>query len=148
MEMGDDLYIYYEGRKHLHGPGFYRRDDMRGNVCLATLKRDRFVSLGADTDGGFMLTKPLACTGGKLHINAQTEGDGFVCVAVREGKGVRDGEWPDAWRFGKCNRFTGDSLDHVVTWQEHDDMGGFPGEGVVRLHFWLENARLYSFWFE
>ena len=148
VEMGDDLYIYYEGREHLHGPGFYRRDDMRSNVCLATLKRDRFVSLGADTDGGFMLTKPLACTGGRLHINAQTESDGFVCIAVREGKGVRDGEWPDFWRFEKCDPFTGDSLDHVVTWQGHDDMGGFPGEGVVRLHFWLENAKLYSFWFE
>ena len=148
VEIGDDLFIYYEGREYLHGPGHYRRDFMRSTICLATLKRDRFVSLGTDTDGGFMLTKPMACPGGRLHLNAQTEADGFIRVAVREGKGVRDGEWPDAWRFEKSDPFTGDSLDHVMTWQGDDDLGSFPGEGVLRLHFWLENARLYSFWFE
>ena len=72
----------------------------------------------------------------------------MVCVAAREGKGVRNGEWPDAWRFAKCNPFTGDSLDHVVTWQKHGDMSGFTGEDVVRMYFWMENTRLYSFWFE
>ena len=148
VEMGDDLFIYYEGREYLHGPGHYRRDFMPSTICLATLKRDRFVSLGTDTDGGFMLTKPMACAGGRLHVNAQTESDGFLRVAVREGKGVRDGEWPDAWRLQKSDPFTGDSLDHVMTWRGSDDLSAFPGEGVLRLHFWLENARLYSFWFE
>lgn len=84
---------------------------------------------------------------GRLHINARTTGpDGFVRVAVREGRGVRDGEWPQSWRFEDSIPFHGDSLDHAMNWKEHDALDAFP-DGVLRLHFWLENAELYAFWF-
>jgi hypothetical protein len=152
IEIDDKLFIYYEGREHPHSPGYRTKEDLlRSHICLATLGRDRFVSVGASSDGGFMLTRPLAYPGGKLHINAKTNtGDrkSFVSVAVREGKGVRDGEWDNAWRFDKCDVFSGDSLDHVVTWQGRDDLSSFKCEGVLRLHFWMADAELYSFWFE
>ncbi len=83
-----------------------------------------------------------------MHINARTESDGFVRIAVREGIGERDGSWSDAWQFDKSLSFNGDSVDQVMAWEGNTHLASFPGQGVMRLHFWLENAELYSFWFE
>ena len=94
-----------------------------------------------------MLTRPLAYPGGKLHVNARTESDGFIRVAVREGEGVRDGEWHEAFRFEQSTPFTGDSLDHVLTWEGAQTLESFPSR-TLRLHFWMEKAQLFSFWFE
>ena len=94
-----------------------------------------------------MLTKPLAYPGGRLHINAKTEPDGSVRVAAREGSGVCDGEWPEAWRFEKSVPSSCDSLHHVMTWQDAQSPESFVSK-TFRLHFWMEKAQLFSFWFE
>ena len=103
--------------------------------------------MSANSDGGCMLTRPLAYPGGKLHINAKTGSDGLIRVAVREGRGVRDGEWHDDWRFQKSVPFSGDSLDHVMAWKTDKALESFP-DSTLRLCFCTENADLYSFWFE
>jgi hypothetical protein len=102
----------------------------------------------ADSDGGYMLTRPLAYPGGRLHINAKTTPKGFIRVAVREGRGIRDGEWREGWGFQNSVPFSGDSLDHLMEWEGRVDLSAFPGDGVMRLHFFMEGAELYSFWFE
>ena len=147
IEVGDQVYIYYNGKSRLHGPG-RASSDLPAVLCLATIQRDRFVSVDAGDDGGFVLTRPLTCPGGRLHINARTtRPDGFIKVAVREGRGVRDGEWPEGWRFDDSTPFNGDSPDHTMQWGERDMLDTFP-DTTLRLIFWLENAELYSFWFE
>ncbi|MBM3933533.1 MAG: hypothetical protein FJ319_04410 [SAR202 cluster bacterium] len=147
-EVGDEVYIYYNGRPYLHKPGQAKSSsDMPPTLCLATLKRDRFVSVSTGDLGGYMLTKPLACPGGRLHINARTRPGGAIRVALREGDGVRDGEWPAGFRFEQSRAFAGDSLDHVMTWEGADSPASFPST-TIRLHFWREDADLYSFWFE
>lgn len=149
IEVGDEVYVYYGGRPYLHSPGVARdKHDRPRSIMLATLQRDRFVSIDATDDGGYMLTKPVTYPGGKLHINARTTTpDGFVRVAVREAHGVRDGEWVADFRFEKSQPFSGDSLDAVLTWEGHETLGAFPST-VLRLQFWMESAELYSFWFE
>ena len=109
------------------------------------MKRDRFVAISAGINGGYMLTKPLSCPPGKLHINGRTNHDGFIRVAIREGEGVRDGEWPENWRFDTSIPFKGDSLDHSMLWEGDRGLTSFSGK-TIRLHFWLEDAELYSFW--
>jgi len=146
IEMDDEVRIYYGGREYLHGPGV-KGADTKSHICLATLRRDGFVSVDADDNGGYMLTRPLAYPGGRLHINAKTAGDGFIKVAVREGQGVRDGEWPEGWRFEDSAAFTGDDLDAPLAWAGSASLKSFPSR-VLRLHFWMEKAELYSFWFE
>ena len=94
-----------------------------------------------------MLTKPMVCPGGRLHLNAKTRGNGFIRVAVLEGKGVRDGEPQDGWGFEDAAPFTGDSINHVARWQHGQPLGAVP-DRILRLHFWMEKAQLYSFWFE
>ena len=148
IEDGDEIRAYYGGRAYLHSPGRAYSDPMRRGICLATLKRDRFVSIHAGDDGGFMLTKPLAVPAGArgLHINAATTSNGFVKVAVREGDGARDGEWPEGWRFDQSVAFSGDDLDGAMHWNNGDALSAFAGK-TIRLHFWLENADLFSFRF-
>ena len=146
IEMDDHVRIYYGGSETLHGPGVQSDAEAPHHLCLGTLRRDGFVSIDAGEDGGYMLTVPLAYPGGKLHINARTESDGFIRAAVREGEGVRDGEWPSKFRFDKSVPFTGDSLDHVLMWKDAQTLESFPSR-TLRLHIWMEKAQLYSFWF-
>ncbi len=148
IEMDDHIRVYYGGRERLHAPG-YRPSGIpaRATVCVGTLRRDGFVSVDAGADGGYLLTRPLIYPGGRLRINARTTGDGFIRVAVREGEGVRDGEWPAAFRFEKSIAFSGDSLDHVLSWEGAETLASFPSR-TLRLHFWMENAKLYSFRFD
>ena len=145
IDMGDHLRIYYGGFARLHQPGFKSAGD--SGICLATLRPDGFVSVDAGPDGGYMLTKPFRYPGGKLHVNARTASDGFLRIAVREGEGVRDGEWPAGWRFQDSIPWTGDSTDATPAWKNGQSLDAFP-TGILRLHFWMENAELYSFWFE
>ena len=147
IEMDDHLRVYYGGHEFLHGGYRVSGDPQHASICMGTLRRDGFVSVDANEDGGYMLTRPLAYSGGKLHINAKTASDGFIKVAVREGEGVRDGEWNDDWYFDKSVPFTGDSLDHVMTWQGAQSPDSFVSK-TLRLHFWMEQSQLYSFWFE
>ena len=146
VECDDRLYIYYTGDPWLHDTrvGW----PMPTHLCLATLPKDRFVSVdplpGRD---GYMLTKPLECPGGRLHLNARAGADGFVRVAVRRGDGEADGEWLPEWNYDKNVSVSGDSLDQVVNWEGQHNLDSLKGKSV-RLHFWLNNAELYSFWFE
>ena len=128
----------------MHNPGTAKskKDDSRC-ICLATARQDRLVSVGAGESGGYMLTKPLKYPGGKLHINAKTAADGFIKIAVRDAEGIRDGEWPEEWRLDQAVPFSGDSLDYVMRWKHGKSLAAFP-EGVLRLHFWMEKADLYS----
>ena len=116
------------------------------HLCLGTLRRDGFVSWDAPREG-WALTAPLRCPGGKLHINAATAADGVVQVAIREGEGVRDGEWPQAWSLDYATDFTGDQINHEVNWKGQQDLSPWKGE-TIRLEFRLVKASLYSFWFE
>ena len=147
IEMKDQIRVYYGGREYLHGGYMVEEDPKKASICLSTLRTDGFVSVDAGANGGYMLTKPIKYPGGKLHINAKTASDGFVRVGVREGTGVRDGEWPEAWRFEKSIPFSGDSTDMTVTWQDSETIDSFPSD-VIRLHFWMEKAQVFSFWFD
>ncbi len=159
IEKGDKLYLYYNGNKHLHLPG-----PSTSTFNLATLRKDGFVSL--DTPGtGYMLTRPLSCPGGRLQINAKTKPGGFIRVAVRNGDGVKDGEWLDGWRFdcaapryykegataqrgeGEGPVFTGDSTAAVLEWKGKANFDSLKGRSI-RLHLWMQNAELYSFFFD
>ena len=144
IERGDELYLYYRGDDCLH---FQPAPTMTYN--LAPLRRDRFVSRGTPDVGSgpaYMLTRPLLCPGGNLHINAKTRKDGFVRVAVRNGEGAADGDWLEAWNFEDGDPFTGDATDTTVNWRQQAGFDSLEGRSV-RLHFWFHKAELFSFWF-
>ncbi len=146
IERPEGIFIYYQGADTLH----HRSVQGSGvrHLCLATLRRDGFVSVDAlEGRDGYLLTRPIECPSGKLHINARTGPDGYVKVAVRSGDGELDGDWLAECGFDANTPFSGDSIEHVVSWEGRDSLGAI-GDRPVRLHFWLRDAELYSFWFE
>ena len=145
IERDDELYLYYQGADRFKKTPY---TDRYGNwyLCLATIRKDGFVSLDARGEG-FMLTLPLECPGGRLHINARTNAGGWIKVAVRRGDGTRDGEWVGGATFDNCAAFEGDAIDHAIEWQDSRNLNAIAGQSV-RFHFWLRDASLYSFWCE
>ncbi len=144
MDVEDRVYVYYYGREGLHNTQLM--PDSKRHICLGTLRRDGFVSLDASREG-WALTVPLRCPGGKLHINGKTAGDGGIQVAIREGEGIRDGEWPEEWSLDYATDFVGDSIDHEVNWKGQKDLSSWKGK-TIRLEFLILKAELYSFWIE
>ncbi|MBI4624024.1 MAG: hypothetical protein HY736_12510 [Verrucomicrobia bacterium] len=145
IERGDRIFIYYRG-----DPVVPRLELLKQttsiNLCLATLRRDGFVSLDAPSEG-YMLTKPLLVPGGRLHLNAQTEPGGFIRVALRRGDGDNDGDWMAGWTHERCEHFRGDSTDAILAWKGTASLDAVKNRSV-RIHFWMHKAKLYSFWFE
>ena len=125
-------------------PVFRGRSDTH-NCLVYNRQRDVFMSLGAEDDG-YALTVPLECPGKRLHINARNGREGFVKVAVRRGDGVTDGNRLTSYGYDRMVAFTGDSTNHPVVWKDSPDLSRWKGRSI-RLHFWLRDAQLYSFWF-
>jgi hypothetical protein len=144
-EDAEGVSLYYTGTPALHLNEEVKTRKGTG-LGLLRLRRDGFVSLDAARDG-YVLTKPLALPGGRLHLNAQTEPGGFIRVALRRGDGVNDGDWIDGWNYEQARDFNGDSTDATVAWVQGDKLVALKGRSV-RLHFWLHQAKLYSFWFD
>ena len=138
---GDELRMYYAGAQRLH-----TRMEGDWSVCLATLRRDGFVSLDASADG-YVLTRPLTCPGGRLHLNLRTSNDGFARVAVRRADGEADGEVVTGRGFEEAAPLSGDHLDGTVAWSGGDSLDELRGQ-PIRLHLWLHHAALYSFHFQ
>lgn len=129
----NELWFYYTPSASEHGV-----TGRSGPICLAKLRLDGFVSVTAGEEIGSLVTKPFQCEGGSLQINASACG-GTVEVAILNEQGVQyDG-------FGKnnCAVFDSDSIRHRVTWRQVS-FASLKGK-VIRLKFYLRNARLYSF---
>jgi hypothetical protein len=143
VERGDELYLYYQGADRIKKTPF---TDRYGDwsLHLATIRKDGFVSLESRGDG-FVLTVPVTHPGGRLHVNARTSRGGWIKAGVRRGDGIRDGEWVEGMAFERSVAFEGNSTDHIMEWVGGADPRQLQGE-VVRVHFWLSDASLYSFW--
>ncbi len=131
--MGDEMWFYYSPCAVEHGP-----TGRSGPICLAKLRLDGFVSVDAGEEMGTLVTVPFRCAGGSLKINAAARG-GLVAVAVLDEEGTQyEG-------FGKvdCAVFDGDAVEHEVTWRQVA-FASLEGK-VIRLKFYLRDARLYSF---
>ena len=143
MDVGEAVYVYYNGCEGWHTNVLPAK---AYHLCLGTLRRDGFVSLDSAREG-WALTAPLLCPGGRLHINGKTEQDGLIQAAVREGEGIRDGEWSEDYSFDHADTFSGDSLNHALGWMGKEDLAFWKGK-TIRLEFRLLKASLFSFWFE
>jgi len=113
---------------------------MAGGIGLATIKRDRFVSLEASFDGGEVVTKPLKLEGENLHLNVQSN-FGEIVIEVHSA-GFVAGE-PAGKPIARSQPIRRDSLDSIVQWAE----GSLEElKAPVILRITLKNACLYSLW--
>src|SRR6185295_1110003 len=107
IAVGDELRFYYGGRTYRHAP--YEGKDTgprAGCIGLATIQRDRFVSLDASFDGGEIITRPLKLKGKNLHLNANSD-FGEINVEALDSTGTS---------IAKSKPIHCDSLDTLIAW--------------------------------
>jgi len=89
------------------------------------------------------VTQQLLTEGGRLVLNARVRPSGYIDVEVTD---AHD-QVPPGFSRAACERFTGDSLEHVVRWRGDIVKEAVAG-GSLRLRFFLKDAELYSFAFQ
>ena len=156
LVVGDELWFYYGGmsvhhdwwimgqEEGLDAPEVRDRSLSQNghHLCLATLRLDGLVSLGATIREGYVETKPFRSDGARLFINAQCRPGGYVEVEVMD-------HWNNVsagYSRDECHRFTGDSVRHRVRWASRDTVDEAALGAKLRVH--LKNAELYGFQFE
>ena len=108
-----------------------------------TLRMDGFVSLNAPQEGGEAVTRPLVFEGGNLALNLETSGAGGVQIEIQDEKGRP----VSGFSLEDCPPIRGDTIRHVVRWQDQGgDLRRLAGK-PVRLRFRLRDADVYSFQF-
>ncbi len=114
-----------------------------GSVGLAFLRVDGFVSFDAQCEGGSVTTAPLLLEGKTLHLNACAR-PGTVTIEVCD----LDGNPMEGFRCSDCIPLTmADRTDHAVVWRKNNNLKAL-ADRAVRLRFYVQGAKLYSFWME
>jgi hypothetical protein len=134
IRRGDRLSVYYCGVNGPHNraghPPVERQHPVQ--IGLATLPRDRFVSLSAGDAAGSITTRTLPFPPGKLHLNVNAA-RGEVKVTLLDASGQP---------LSRSAPVSGNRLDGPVSFP-----GRLPDPGTrVQLRFELRGADLYSYW--
>ena len=158
LVVGDEVWFYYGGNKVHHDWWMYGKEEGLDvpeahdpslsqdghHLCLATLRLDGYVSLGATVREGYVETKPVASAAPHLFINGRCDQNGYIKVEMMD-------SWNNVWEGYSqedCQTFTGDSIHHHVQWADRDTVNEIPDIGRgVKLRFYLRNAELYGFQF-
>ena len=153
--VGDELWFYYGGNSvhhdwwilgqsqgldapEVHDPSLSANGH---HLCLATMRLDGYVSLGTTVREGYVETKPLFSVAPGLVINGRCGPNGYIQAEVTD---VWGNVW-DGYSREECERFTGDSVRHRVTWSSPATLNQIIGP--VKLKFYLRDADLYGFRF-
>ena len=134
VEVGDEVYIYYEGFRGDHSYAFDRR------IGLARMKRDRWASFSA-TGAGMVEVHHGRIEGTKMTINARSE-HGTVRVEV-----LQDPRAPKAilgYDRMACVPFTGDVIKSPVRWR-NKSFADLQGQEDIVFRFHLEAADLFAY---
>ncbi len=137
IERGDRLLIYYGGKTG-KVPVETGNEPFQA-LCLATLRKDGFVSLSADKEPGQVVTKPLLVTGNRLTLNADVQAGGNVRVEVLDAK--RNSM--EGFELSSSIPLRGDAVAQEVRWRGQHQWSELAGQEVA-LRIQLVAADLYS----
>ena len=156
LEVDDEVWFYYGGMNVHHdwwiwgvSEGLVAPETQDAShaqnghhLCLATLRRDGYVSLDATLREGWVETKPVFSTGAHLYVNGRCQPGGYIDVEVTGPDGIAF----EGYSREQCERFTGDDVRHRMRWSGRETVNEIPG--YVKLRFFLQNAELYGFQFD
>ena len=137
----------------------------QGRGGYAWWPKDRLAAVVADQEGEFFTFK-MKATGRQLRLNARIHGAGEIRVGIFTAN-PNAPDRPIHWSGGatvnpddpdrpllqvgrtvaECDPLTGDSANHLVTWQGNPDLKISEGE-VIGLHFKMRAAELFAFEWE
>ena len=108
-------------------------------LCLATLRKDGFVSLTAGPKSGSLITKPFTAAGGELLLNVEVHEGGEAKVEVLE----EDRNHLPGFGLTDSRRLQGTSIAQAARWNSGAHWKQLAGR-TIRLRIILRNADLYS----
>ena len=114
--------------------------------CRATLRPDGWAGLeqiaaGAHNRHATVITKPITVVGPKLGVNADVHpSGGYVGIDVYD---------PEGNHIGASDYMTKSAANGIVKWKDVKgfNLAKYKGK-KVKLHFKLQDAKLFSFYFE
>lgn len=131
--VGDKEHVYYTGYVEGHKLG-------ARVACLATLRKNGFVSVGAGSEKGSVKARPLSpqnLSGKRLSVNADaSRGEVRVQLSVN-GKPV------PGYAFRDCGALKRNAVAVPVTWRGSPQLPDT--EEPVQIQFQLRRARMFSF---
>jgi hypothetical protein len=134
LVVGDQLYFYVGAVPK--GSAF----PDPGNVGLARLRRDGFVSMDAGDATATLLTRPVAFNGTHLFVNAEcSKGELRAEVCDASGKVIAP------FTAEACEPVAADKTMQAVKWRGAPDLSLIAGK-AIRFRFHLRNGKLYAFW--
>ena len=140
-----EIWIYYEGFRGHHW-FYHRQEHQKGQVGLAVLRLDGFVSV---TGQGALTTRSLRFEGRRLKINAtgvdKYVGSDYGTVRV-EILDAETGKTVPGFGLEDSDPFGGDEIKHTVTWKGRSDLALLQDK-AIQLRFHLDKAKLFSFSF-
>ena len=139
IAIADELRFYYGGRNFRHRPTKVAdaANPPEGNIGLATLLKDRFVSVEASFDGGMLVTKPVLIDGSSLFVNCNTS---FGRLGVRLLD--RNGDSIDGFEA------TIEGVDQTKVEAPFERSIRELPNSVAQVEFTFYNSQLYSFFVE
>ncbi|MGB0578577.1 MAG: hypothetical protein ACPGVU_02645 [Limisphaerales bacterium] len=102
-------------------------------LCLATLRKDGFVSLDAGSKGGELMTKPFVFRGDRLLLNAR----GNLRVGIQD----QAGAIISGFGLEDCREISGDEIQHPVRWAK--PISSLSGS-KIRLRIAMREASLFA----
>ena len=161
IEVDDELWFYFTGTDFHHdwwlvgqreGMDHPEALDPLGcgasfNMGLAKMRKDGYAGLYANKyRQGIIVTRALISLGTKLKINARCAPGGSVRVEVTN-------RYDEV--VGNCTRensdpFTGDDVEHTVTWKGDPGIPAGRGQKLYwrKIKFYLRDTELFSFRFD
>lgn len=134
VNVGDEWWFYYSAFDGPHGGS----TDRKPGIGLATIKKERLISLRGPRDGGVIITRKIHWQGERLLLNADAN-RGELKVRISNAKRkVLDG-----FDYDDCIAFNSDSVQHEFRWKKNS-IDSLKGQ-IIRLEFFLQDADLFTF---
>jgi hypothetical protein len=135
----DEHWIYYMGCDTRHHGG-RSINDKGGQIGLAKLPLDRFISQSAKDKLGTITTKPFKLEGDTLQVNVDA-GKGRFHVEILDA----DGKPIPGFTVNEFNYYGSvEELRLKPQWKNNKDLSTLKGK-TISLKFYLYNAKLYAF---
>jgi hypothetical protein len=142
IEAGDEVWQYYTGQQGTHARVRPDRDRHLGGVFRLVQKRDRFIGVRADEQGGELTTPLFVFKGARLELNMDCGGMGEAWVEIQDQKGRPI----PGFAMSDFNTIDLNQLRAPCTWRENADLSKLAGQ-AIHLHIRLCSATLYAFRF-
>ncbi len=139
--VGDKIYLHYSMVNGPHRSTRFPKVERKypGAIGLVTLRRDGFVSLDVGDKTGTVLTKPFLLPPGTLHVNVSApEGELRIAVCDETGRAIKG--------FEESQKINVDTTGTAVSWGD-TKLERLRGQSI-RLRLTLQNAKLFSYWFD